>query len=315
MSSVLRDLRFAWRMRARKPGFTSVAVLTLALRIGATSAVFDLIQGVLLTPPPYSKPQRVILISPARIDGQPYSRSWTAEQFLDFQRQAKSFEAIAAYDWTFDFLTLPDGSESIGGLGVSKDYFEVLGIKPLLGRQFLESEAPVKYWEQTAIILGYNLWQRRFNGDSDVIGKTVRLGIFEKSLTVVGVMPPGVRFLPSPANAHEPNYDINAHVDFWVPVTPDPARLKESWCCVVGRLRDGVTLEQARAELSAIAARQIHTDRDLEGLTAKAQPIAEELNREGRRLLWPLFGAVALVFEVLPDAATGSARSGSFRST
>src|SRR5439155_7139894 len=182
MSSVLRDLRFALRMLARKPGFTSVAVLTLALGIGATSAVFDLIQGVLLTPPPYSKPQKIILISPARIDGQPYSRSWTAEQFLDFQRQAKSFEAVAAYDWTFDFLTLPDGSESIGGLGVSKDYFEVLGIKPLLGRQFLESEAPVKYWEQTAIILGYNLWQRRFNGDSDVIGKTVRLGIFEKSL-------------------------------------------------------------------------------------------------------------------------------------
>src|SRR5437762_382434 len=116
MPSFLQDLRFALRVLARNPGFTAIAVLTLALGIGTTSAVFDLIHGVLLTPPPYSNPEKIVLISPARIDGQPYSRSWTAGQFLEFQKDSRSFDAVAAYDWTFDFLTLPDGSESIAGL-------------------------------------------------------------------------------------------------------------------------------------------------------------------------------------------------------
>jgi putative ABC transport system permease protein len=305
MPSLLQDLRFARRVLVKNPGFTATAALTLALGIGSTSAVFSLVQGVLLTPPPYRDPERLILITPARTDGQPYSRNWTAEQFLDFQKGAKSFDAVAAYDWTFDFLTLPDGSESIGGLGVSKDYFKVIGINPLLGREFLENEAPVKYWEQTAIILGYNLWQRRFNGDRGILGKTVHLGIFDKSLTVVGVMPPGVRFLPSPSNAHEPNYDINAHVDFWVPVRPDPAKAKESWCSLFGRLRADVTLAQAGAELSTITARQAESDRELEGLTAKAEQIAQELNHEGRRLLLPLFGAVTLVFLIACGNVSG----------
>src|SRR4029079_18317041 len=99
----------------------------------------------------------------ARMDGRPYSRTFTAGQFLDFRNESKCFEMIAGYDWTFDFLTLQDGSESIRGMGVTKDYFKLLGISPALGREFTESEAPVKSWEPTVIILGHNLWQRRFN--------------------------------------------------------------------------------------------------------------------------------------------------------
>jgi len=109
-------------------------------------------------------------------------------------------------------------------------------------------------------------------------------------------MPEGIRFLPTPSAAHEPNYDVNAQVDFWIPIRADPAKPKEMAASVLGRLRDGANLAEARAELSMTTARQGAVDHDFEGLAAEVQPIAEELNREGRRLLLPLLGAVALVF-------------------
>src|SRR5580693_4860270 len=111
---MFQDLRFGMRMLLKQPGFTLIAVLTLALGIGATSAVFSLIQGVLLTPPPYREPDRLVLIPAARTNGQDdaHSRGWAAAQWMDWQAQAKSFEAIAAYGWTFNFLVGSDGSES-----------------------------------------------------------------------------------------------------------------------------------------------------------------------------------------------------------
>ena len=296
MAAFLRDFRFALRLQGKSPALTALAVLALALGIGTTSAVFDLIHGVLLTPPPYARPERAVLVSPARTDGQPYLRDCSGGQLLDFQEQAKTFDFVAGYGWTFDFLTLPNGSQSLRGMEVTKEYFNVVGVQPRLGRAFQASDAPASYWDQTVIILGHNLWQRTFHGDPKIIGQPVQLGIFQKPLTVVGVMPPGLRFLPSPSAAHEPNYDFNAPVDFWIPMAPDPAKPKDTWFYVVGRLRPGAMLAGARAELRAISAREARADHDLEGITAQAQPLAGELNREGRRLLLPLFGAVTLVF-------------------
>ena len=156
---MLKDIKFALRQLRKSPGFTLTAVLTLALGIGATAAVFSLIQGVLLTPPPYKNPERLVLISPARTDGQQVQdQQWPAAQWMEWQKEVKSFEAIAAYDWSFNFLVLTDGSESMEGMWVTKDYFHVTGLQPMIGRTFLEFEtgatpAPV-------IILGYELWQR-----------------------------------------------------------------------------------------------------------------------------------------------------------
>src|SRR5437667_9209081 len=109
-------MKFAFRQLLQNPGFTAVAVLTLALGIGASSAVFSLIQGVLLTPPPYPQPDRLVLISPSRKDGQRYTRGWPAAQWQEWQASSKSFESIAAYNWTFNFLVLPDGSQSVEGI-------------------------------------------------------------------------------------------------------------------------------------------------------------------------------------------------------
>ena len=137
---------------------------------------------------------------------------------------------------------------------ISKDYLQVMGLKPAAGRGFADSDfgqGPVK-----AILLGYEFWQRAFGGDKQIIGKTVRISRWDTPPTVIGVMEPGVRFLPSPGAAKEPNYDVNAMVDFWLPADPNPKDLKEPYWNVVARLRDGTTPQQGQTELAVLAARE-----------------------------------------------------------
>ena len=292
---MLRDVRFGVRMLLKQPGFTAIAVLTLTLGIGATAAVFSLIQGVLLTPPPYQHPERLVLVPSARIDGtQPASpRLWPAAQWQDWQQHATSFDAIAAYGWSFNFLVDDQGSESMQGMVVTRDYFRVIGVQPMLGRAFAESDTGAS--PPPTIIIGYDLWQRKFNGDPHVLGRTLRMSRRDTPPTVVGVMPQGVRFLPSPGAAKEPSYDINAPVDFWLPGNPNPARLKQPDWDVAGRLKDGVALETAQAELTILAAREAQAEHEFDGVTPLVQSLTAELNRDGRRILFPLFGAAALV--------------------
>jgi putative ABC transport system permease protein len=292
---MIRNLRFAARMLRKQPGFAVIAVLTLALGIGATSAVFSLIHGVLLAPPPYDQPDRLVLVQSARTDGRPMTsaRAWPAQQWLEWQKDSKAFDSFAGHGWTFNFLIRSDGSESMEGMSVTRDYFRVLGLKPMLGRTFSESEtagppAPV-------IILGYDLWMRKFNGDRNIIGKTVPMSRREVPPTVVGVMPPGIRFLPSPGAAQEPNYNVNATVDFWLPAVPNPARLKTSQWNIVARLKPGVTPQQGQEELRLMTARQAQAEHDFEGFTPQVQPLTTEMNLDGRRILLPLLGAAALV--------------------
>lgn len=299
----MNDLRFALRQLLKNPGFTAVAVLTLALGIGASSTVFSLIQGVLLTPPPYPHPDRLVLLTPVRTDGQRYTRGWPAAQWQEWQTESKLFEAIAGYSWTFNFLVLPDGSESVEGMWVTPEYFQTAGISPVLGRTFSSADATTR--PTTSVILGHDLWQRRFNAKRDIVGQSVRISRFKQPLTVVGVMPPGVRFLPSPGESQEPNYNVDAKVDYWIPAAPDPKHLKDPEWDLVGRLRPGVTLAQAQAEIAAMTARQARNERDFEGISAKLQPLEAHMNREGRRLLMPVAGAVALVFLIACGNAAG----------
>jgi putative ABC transport system permease protein len=291
---MFQDLRFGIRMLRTQPSFTFIAALTLALGIGVTSAVFSLIQGVLLTPPPYQQPERIALISTARSDGQQTSgpRGWPAAQWLEWQKEAKSFETIAAYRWTFDFIVSEDGSESLEGMLVTKDYFRMTGLKPYLGRTFQDSDAVTN--APPVIILGYELWRQRFNSDPNIIGKTIRFR-WETPPTIIGVMPPGIRFLLSPTMAQEPNYNVNAQMDYWIPARLTPDRLKDPSWNVAGRLQNGITLAAAQAELASIAARQAQADRDFAGVTAWTQSLTAEMNRDGRRILLPLLGASALV--------------------
>src|SRR5271166_3049820 len=152
---MIQDIRYAARMLRKQPGFTAIAVITLALGIGATSAVFSLIQGVLLTPPPYYRPERMVLIQSARTDGQPMARpqSWAAAQWTEWQKQSKTFDAFAGYGWTFNFLVRNEGSESMEGMFVTRDYFRVTGLKAMIGRTFSDSETA--YPAAPVVILGY----------------------------------------------------------------------------------------------------------------------------------------------------------------
>lgn len=292
---MLRDMRFGLRMLLKQPAFSLIAMLTLALGIGATSAVLSLIQGVLLTPPPYRRPHQLVLVTTARTDGQRMEspRGWPAQQWLEWQKEATSFQGIAAYDWIFNFLIRNDGSQSMQGMFVTNDYLPVMGLRAVVGRGFEESDfgqGPVK-----VVLLGYEFWQRAFNGDPQIIGRTVRISRWDVPPTVIGVMQPGVRFLPSPGAAKEPNYDVNATVDFWVPAAPDPKYLKGPYWNLVARLRDGTAERQGQQELALFAAREAQSEKSFEGFTPQLESVTVEMNQDGRRILLPLLGAAALV--------------------
>ena len=136
---MLGEFRFATRLLLKQPGFGVIAALTLALGIGATSAVFSLIQGVLLTPPPYQNPQQLMLILSERSNGRKMEspRGWAAQQWIDWQKEARSFQGIAAYNWTFNFLIRNDGSQSMQGMEVTSNYSQLLGLQPVIGRGFV----------------------------------------------------------------------------------------------------------------------------------------------------------------------------------
>src|SRR5215510_10034154 len=292
---MIQDVRYGIRTLLKRPGFTLITILTLALGIGATTAVFSLIQGVLLSPPPYKQPEQLVLMPSARADGQEMSgvRAWPALQWQDWQKQAKSFEGIAGYAWTFNFLIRSEASESMEGMVVSPRFFKVVGLEPILGRTFLDTEGGPN--ATPAIILGHDFWQRAFNGDPNIVGKTLRMSRRDTPPTIVGVMPPGVRFLPSPAVVQEPNYDVNAKVDFWMPIIPT-AGLKQARWDVVGRLRPGVPLSEAQRELSLLAAQEAQAEPDFQGFVPNLTPLATQMNRDGKRILFPLLGAALLVF-------------------
>jgi putative ABC transport system permease protein len=292
---MLDDLRFSLRQLRKNPGFAAIAVVTLGLGIGAAAAMFGLIQGVLLSPPPYTDPSRLVFVTPARTDGRPYTRGATVGQWLSW-RQARSIDPPALYRWTFNFLVLPDGSKSLGGMWVTPSYFSVLGVRPVLGRTFTDAELSRPKVPPSAIIIGYDLWQRTFNGDPNIIGRTIRMSRMAAPLPIVGVMPPGIRFLPDAGASSEPNYDLNAYVDYWFGTATDESQPRNGAGNAVARLKDGSSARDAQAEVVASSLGLAQADAALEGVTAMVTPVLDVLNRDGRRLLVPLFGSVVLVF-------------------
>ena len=296
---MLQDMKVGARMLLRRPGFSLIVVLTLALGIGATSAVFSLIQGVLLTPPPYEEPDRLALLTPVFLEGQEgQPPDWAAEQWLTWREEVELFETIAAYAWAFSFLVSDDGSESLEGMRVTHNYFRTTGLEPVIGRVFEESETGGG-GASPAIIIGHDLWMRKFGGDPDVLGKPLPMSRRDTPPVVIGVMPPGVRFLPYPRAAQEPNYDVDAKVDFWLPAEVTRAsdarfQTSRSWS-VVGRLNGGVAPAVAEAELGLLASQQAEANPRYEGIGVRVEPVIEVMNGDGRRILLPLLAAAALV--------------------
>jgi predicted permease len=237
LGSVAADVRYGLRALGRNPGFAVAAVLALALGIGATAAIFSVVNAVLLRPLPYREPDRLAVILHRRVN--PVAPA----NFLDWKRQSTAFETMGAADNWVPNLTGESQPESVQALRVTSDILPMLGIRPLAGRVFLpEEEEPGKEHE---VVLSHRLWQRRYAGDRNIVGQSVLLN--GEPYTVVGVMPRGFDFPPFWATGTE----------LWVPdvLAPRSANRGGQSLRVFGRLKRGATLEFARAEMAAITAR------------------------------------------------------------
>jgi putative ABC transport system permease protein len=239
MNTLLQDLRYGWRMLLRQPGFTLVAVFTLALGIGANTTIFSFVNGILLRSLPYPQPERLVLLDETALKRGITSMGVSFPNYLDWREQNRVFEDIAAYDTSSLALTGSGEPEQIQGAGIAHGLFEILHVSPLMGRTFTEEEDRPKH--DTVVILSHGLWQRRFGGDPGIIGQSILLNA--RPFTVIAVMPPDFRF-PEVA-------------EYWVPLALDTQMYtrNDHGLEAVARLKDGISIAQARAEMNDLAER------------------------------------------------------------
>ncbi|MGC2695750.1 MAG: ABC transporter permease [Candidatus Angelobacter sp.] len=241
MQALLQDFRYALRQLRQSPGFAVLAVLTLALGIGANTAMFTVVESVVLRPLPYQHSDRLVNIGPADQDGFG-STSWVT--YLDVRDQARKLETVALYSEDVGVVQGKEGSISVVTPGVTPNVFKLLGIRPLLGRTFTEDEGQTG--GPQVVLLSEGLWRQSFNADPEIAGKTVRVN--GKPRIVVGVMPAAFGFPETMGQ--------DLHKGLWLPIQPTTEMQKDRgshFFYIVASLQPGVTLEQAQAELAAIA--------------------------------------------------------------
>jgi len=286
LDELRQDLRYAARQLRRSPGFTTVAALTLAVGIGATTAIFSAVDGVLLRPLPYADADRVVALWQSDVAEGVERADVSPGNFLDWRDRSRATDGVAAaVPFGFD-LTGADGRpETLHAWLVTEGYFEVLGARPLLGRTFLPEEyAPQG---QTAVVLlGYGLWQQRFGGDRNVVGRTLTLD--RRPYVIVGVLPPDVRY--------------PAERDLWAPTAfaEEDRRVRSGgYINVIARLQPGVTVREAAAELDAIATQLAREHpRTNEGVGVTVVPLREQVVSEVKPALLLLAGAVAFILAI-----------------
>jgi len=240
MATLWQDVRYGVRMLFKNPGFTVIAVLALALGIGANTAIFSIVNAVLLRPLPFAEPERLALISSANLKVGESHGGVSPADFQDWAAQQQSFEAVAALRSGEVNASIGELPEQFDGTSVTDEFFNLLKASPALGRAFLPEEFKVR--GARSLILSHRLWQRRFGGDAGIVGKN--LTVNGRSVTVVGVMPPEFKF------------PVNAEV--WTPLLSDTGEMRargSRYFSVIGRLKPNVNLEQANAEMNGIAAR------------------------------------------------------------
>ncbi|HEV2851255.1 MAG TPA: ABC transporter permease [Thermoanaerobaculia bacterium] len=283
MASIGQDVRFGVRMLFRNPGVTLAAVLALGLGIGLATAMFSIVYGALIRGLPVPEPERLMHLENANPSREEPSLEVFLHDFLDWRERQKSFEALAAYRGGTLNLSGDNGQpERYDGTYISANGFDVLRVKPILGRSFLPEEDTPQ--GQPAAILSYGVWKKRYQGDPKVLGRAVRIN--GQPGIIAGVMPQGFAF-PS-------------DTEVWTTLRLDPARVergKGNTLEVMGRLRDGVSLEQARAEMNglakAIAAEYPKTN---EGRAAVVKPWMKEVTGGGMAtVLWTMFAFCLVV--------------------
>lgn len=280
----MHDLRFALRQLLKNPGFTAVAVFTLALGIGATTAIFSVVNAVLLRPLPYPDPERLVRVHESLPERNVLRVPVAIPNYLDWRKQNTVLADLAAHQWADLNLTGLGEPRRLHGSRVTANLFTVLGVNPVLGRPFTaEEEVRGRHF---VTLLSHSLWMRDFGGDASVLGRALTLD--GESYTIIGVMPPELRY---PAR----------NVELWTPAaffdTERNERGNHSWG-VVGRLKPGVTASQAQAELAGIANRIAQADPDARGFSAQVVSLQDDMVGERRRPLMVLLGAVACVLAI-----------------
>jgi putative ABC transport system permease protein len=280
MQSFWQDLRYGARMLLKNPGFTLIAVLTLALGIGANTAIFSVINGVLLSALPYPQPEQLAMVwCDNRRQGIPDDIT-SYPNFVDWRDRNKTFQGMAGVTFDAYNLTGTGEPEEIRAATVSINFFQLIGVNPMLGRVFTaEEEQPGR---DKVVVLSHSLWQRRFGGDPGILNKTISLS--DQPYVVVGIMPSGFKF---PENT-----------EIWGPLAPDEGMRAARFgffLPVVGRLKPGVTRAQAQADLDVIANQIEKQFPGMAGYGVNVVPVLENTVGPIRRMLMILFVAVLFV--------------------
>lgn len=280
METLLQDVRYALRTLARSPGFSATAMLTLALGIGANTAIFSVVDGVVLKPLPYPEPDRLVLLWQSR----PHTRQLDVSipDFLDWQRDSRSFAAMAAMDWRSYDLTGPGAAAHVDGMAVTSGFFKTLGIRPVLGRDF--AEADNQQHAAPTVMISDRLWRERFGASPQTAGKPLLLD--GTAYTIVGVLPPRFRFY-----TEADVYTTLAHES---PGTYSDRTIHGF--IAIGRLKPAVTIAAAGSELGAVQNHldQLHPAQD-RSLGVGLNPLKKELVGDAQSTLLLLLGAVGVV--------------------
>ncbi|MEM7414970.1 MAG: ABC transporter permease [Gemmatimonadota bacterium] len=277
LDSLRQDLRFARRLMTRSPAMTALTIGTLAVGVAATTVVFSVVHAVVLAPLPFENPDRIVHVSQTSPQGRPYSIS--EPNFVDVEARQRSFEAVAGIEWTTPVLSGLGPAESVNGLGVSHDFFTILGVEFTRGRSFLREEDAYGA-ERRVVVLSEAAADRRFGGDGEVVGRSLILDGL--SHTVVGVARSGEAW---------------PGIDVFTPLAPNPDEFRDDQRLeAIARLRDGVTLTAAREDVTQIAADlSVEYPESNDGWGAQVQPVRSWLIRpELSRLGALLLGAVGV---------------------
>jgi putative ABC transport system permease protein len=264
-TSMMQDVRYALRQLRRAPGFAVIVVLTLSLGIGAAAAVFSVIDATLLRPLPFAHQERLVFPDTTARAG--YQQPWSYLSYVDARAQLKTFEALAGYtDYLKINLEGPSGPVSLNSVRGTDNFFNVFGVKPILGRTYLPGED--QPGRDNVAVLSYEVWQTQFGGQANAVGKVVRLD--GAPYTVIGVMPAGFRFPLSARNA------------IYKPLNPDPqwkTNRGTHWMRTVGLLKDGMSREQAQADFVRVLADlgRAYPDTDM-GRTVKVIPLHAQVS-------------------------------------
>ena len=285
----MSDLTFALRNFLKNPGFTAVVLLTLGLGIGGSTAIFSVVNGVLLRPLPYSDPERIVSVLSQRASGGAPDAAHTPADFLDLHREVQSFSVLAAFrSDVIDITSEQAEPRRLDGAIVTHSFFEVFGVPAARGRTFTGADP---HGGERLLVISDGAWRQQFGGDPEAIGRSVRVNGQPHSL--IGVMPPGFEW---PAGAEA--WAMSEH-----PVPPSPVDIEGalleqrevSYFNAIGRLRDGISQEQATSDLAAVARRIGERHATSAGRTYTLIPIREELIGDVRQGLLLLFAAVGCV--------------------